>query len=528
MVGLGISLRVRHLGTPSLWWDEMVHLRTAGAASLTETFSLARDGVMPYVGNAGAMPLDYLLLHLYLAVVPQPAPEGLEVYYRTPSCFWSCLTLVVLYAYARRFFGRFVAIVSTLALAVSVPHILYAVEVRFYSLLVLLTVVNLWAFSWLVADPGARRRWIGFTLVNVLYLLSGLFAVFVMASEFAVLLLSPRGADRPKRLHPALLWSGGALAAAVVVYFLGRPVAYKYGRSGFSALSPWGSSLHALDFFALFDTPLYWMGLASLPAALWWAWRRWRARLPIVAMMAASFLAIPLAVLLVRWKQYYFHPRHVLFLLPFWALLIGLGWRWVAGLVPSRWFARATLVAAAGLLLMGQSEVLRIYKERPLYLFARTKKVWDFKALVRDLRTRVDALEPDKHYLVIGEGAYPGYQANPCLSVYLRWYHLDDRIVLRSTANARHTLDEILQRGIGVCRGVKDSWLELHLGMLGVGRSGLIGLLLGLDRPIGEWPLDVRACGVLVYSDDSRKTLGEGFDSTPYEGFVLLEPPWNR
>ena len=85
VVGTATWLRVVHLDGPSLWWDELVELRTA-QQPLATLLRIVRFGIAPGGGTAGAMPADYVLLHGFLAVVPWPAPERLEAYCRAPAC----------------------------------------------------------------------------------------------------------------------------------------------------------------------------------------------------------------------------------------------------------------------------------------------------------------------------------------------------------------------------------------------------------------------------------------------------------
>jgi hypothetical protein len=154
-VVFGCVLRWWHLGTPSLWWDELVQIATADAGTAWEVVDRVRHGIPRGAGNAGALPLDYLALHLWLRLVPLPAnPESLEAYHRFPSFLFSAATLVALAWYARRFFGERVAALATVLLACSLPHVLYAAEARFYSLLLLTGVVQLATFTALVARPN--------------------------------------------------------------------------------------------------------------------------------------------------------------------------------------------------------------------------------------------------------------------------------------------------------------------------------------------------------------------------------------
>jgi hypothetical protein len=155
----GAALRWVHLGTPSLWWDELVEIAMAQVGGVTDVLRVVRDGVPPGSGNAGAMPLDYLLLHGWLALVPDVSPAYLEAHFRLPAFTWSVCALVALAVFGRRHFGRDVAVAATLLLGVSMPHVLYAAEVRWYSLLVLVTIGHLWAFARLLDAPEIPRRW---------------------------------------------------------------------------------------------------------------------------------------------------------------------------------------------------------------------------------------------------------------------------------------------------------------------------------------------------------------------------------
>src|SRR4249920_803273 len=88
VVTAGAALRWVHLGTPSLWWDEVIDIAMAQAGSVGDVLRVVRDGVPAGSANAGAMPLDYLLLHGWMAAVPLPRPEGIETYFRFPAFVW--------------------------------------------------------------------------------------------------------------------------------------------------------------------------------------------------------------------------------------------------------------------------------------------------------------------------------------------------------------------------------------------------------------------------------------------------------
>src|SRR4029453_8241689 len=71
---------------------------------------------------------------------------------------------------------------STTLLAVSMPHVLYAAETRFYSLLVLTAVVDLWAFAWLLDEPDRGRRWLLWAAASAAGGATGLYGLFLLGA----------------------------------------------------------------------------------------------------------------------------------------------------------------------------------------------------------------------------------------------------------------------------------------------------------------------------------------------------------
>ena len=122
-------------------------------------------------------------------------------------------------------------------LALSVPHVLYAAEVRFYALMTLMTVLQLWAFATVAARPTARS-WAVYAAVNVLYLLTGLFAAFALVWQYLVFLgraldlalphVGPsrtvRFARAPQGEDPDDIFSRGGAEALIALVAAARPM----------------------------------------------------------------------------------------------------------------------------------------------------------------------------------------------------------------------------------------------------------------------------------------------------------------
>jgi hypothetical protein len=484
-------LRLVHLGTPSLWWDELVELRTADRP-LADVLREVRLGVGPSSGNAGAMPGDYVLLHAYLRTTTPPAPERLEAYFRAPSCAYSIAAVLALHLLGRMLFGRAVGWLAALLLATSLPAVLYAAEVRPYSLLSLLTVLQFVAFATVVRAPWRATAWLAQLATSCLYFLTGLFGLFVVAAELAVLgwLAFLRRATGPS--IAVVLGSAAALALVVGGYLAGTAVGATYPRH--VDVEPLAITWRALVFLAA-DAPAVAVAfLVAAPLAVRAGIRRGCG--PVAVALVASFLALPSIALVIKWKHYYFHGRHVLFLLPLFHLVLAAGVLELVRIVDvfrrtadprGRRLAETLVVGAVAVTLV--LAPLRAFLAAPDWFFARTKTLHDVRPVVQAVAARVATLGPDAPYLLVAERDSP---ANAVLTAYLEWYRIADRITLRSPGVAVDQVEPILRSSGGDPTGLR---LRPAVGLFfGFKR------LLRLERPVGEIPARVGAFGVVGYA----------------------------
>ena len=421
----GAALRWIHLGGASLWWDEVIEIAMAQAGGVGDVLRVVREGVPAGSANAGAMPLDYLMLHGWLAAVPPPRPENLEVFFRFPAFVWSVAGLAALAGFARRHLGGEVGLVATLLLACSMPHVLYAAEVRWYSLLVLVTILHLWAFARLLDAPAEARRWLLWIACAAGAVLTAVLSVVPLAAELLVMVAV---VERSRGLAVRLCASA-ALLGLLVAWLAAPSLGVAYGRPAAARPGMLATTDLVMRFLA-WDHPVLLMAFAiALPVA----WRdAGTGRLPrpaLVAALALGFLAIPIVTLLADVKTYYVHPRHVIFLLPGFVVLAAVG---IVGVCRRVLRERWVLAGAIAVVLATQAGVVVRYVRTPEEFFARVKISHDMRGVVESLRP-----VPGQRWLLLAERESV---SNAILTWYLRWYGLEEQVVLRGTRDVAAAL----------------------------------------------------------------------------------------
>ncbi len=130
------ALRLFHLGSESLWYDETVSV------------VLARKPIPALLAHtAGDIhpPGYYLLLHFWQQLTAPSVAHGLEFLFAWPSLWWGLLIVALTYALGRRLFHPAVALLALWLAAIQPYQIWYSQEVRMYTLGALLGLLTLWA-----------------------------------------------------------------------------------------------------------------------------------------------------------------------------------------------------------------------------------------------------------------------------------------------------------------------------------------------------------------------------------------------
>jgi hypothetical protein len=517
-VALGLSLlaagfRAVHLATPSLWWDEVVHisLATRPAAQLQD---IVKWGPAPGPGgNAGAMPLDYLLLHAWSRATPPPSPGRLEAYWRLPSYVHGLGAVAAVSLLLARDGGLAAGALGGFFLALSVPAALYAAEARPYSLMVLLAVLTLGASSDLARRRPGVATWIRFALLALLSVAAGLPALFVVGAEAAVLVAFAIARGRARMAAAGIGATAAGLGLATAAWLRGIDLAAGFGHGEVADPTAIARTCSFLATGEYWHPSVALLAVAAAALAIAHATRRAPAALPLLALSLASFAALPALVLLVRWKAYYFHVRHALLLLPAFVVVLTHATLGAADLATGgRPRARALLAAALGIALALPPAVT--FLRDPYRYFRWTKTVHDWRAAVGRLDHRPVLLVAENRSRDDDRAAWLG-------AWYVHADGVDDRVLLCSTddlAAAERALNEARRTGD---LGLLDLGCTPLLNLAPPGREVARRTGLGAPAMHSTRVPHVTRWALVAFGDPPRVA---GLQPVALPGLVLLEP----
>jgi len=175
---IAAALRLYHLGAQNLWIDEGFSLRDAARPDLLHE----------------TRPLYFLFLSQWLKLGTLRS----EFLLRLPSAVFGIAGVWVLYAVGRRLIGASGALLASAFMAISVLHVNHSEEVRWYSLVALLSLAATY-FLILSLEERRARYVVGYALSGLAMLLTFPLTVFVLAAHGLFLLLYSK-AYRPTSL----------------------------------------------------------------------------------------------------------------------------------------------------------------------------------------------------------------------------------------------------------------------------------------------------------------------------------------
>ena len=335
-------LRVYHLGTQSLWVDELGEGTTAEAPLSQFIANLRAD--------FGAAPLDYLGVKLFTSV----AGHGTVGTRSWAFVMGSAGVFAIYLLGARLFKDRAAGLIAAAMLALSAFDIYYSQEARFYALAVLVGTLQIYAFL-RATDSGSKRDWTVYGAVTVVALYSHFFLAALLPVEGLYLAGGTLVAvyrDRSNgRMRAALTQVGMCLAAQLLAFIVFVPWLVTelqfQTNAGYPLLPALGlSRIHQIFVVLIAMAPLnstgpdglgailrtdLVLGLAAIGLAWELALRRWRA-LILAAIIA---VAIPLAWRSDQAAHYFWSERQVIIVLVPLYLLAAIGLRHLLGTAAS-------------------------------------------------------------------------------------------------------------------------------------------------------------------------------------------------
>ncbi len=335
---LGVMLgawawRLAGINSQSLWRDEVDSLRFALRPLPRVLAAFTRPG------ENG--PLFYLLLRPWLA-----AAGHSEYALRFPSIILGALAVALIYAWARKLFGRSLgpgaALLAALLLAVNPYHVWYSQEARMYALVTVTVLLAMWFFA-AAMEKNGWRSWAGWYLFVSLGFYIHVLAILALPVQGAWLLVTPRWRRRWRRALAAL-----ALLILPYLPLIGwqwtllRDVHFRTGHA-FTPLPRMLATLFTVQIQGIllggrwvFSLPIFLLcGAFLLPPARKKAW----------GMLGAWWLLPPLLLFALTLITPLFTDRYLIWTLPALILLLTLGAMQVAR--QSRWLALALILALA-------------------------------------------------------------------------------------------------------------------------------------------------------------------------------------
>ena len=194
LTAAGTILRFYRLGAQSLWLDEAISVNSASHPLLSIAAGRAGDNHTP--------PLYYLLLHAWMAMGKSEA--GL----RALSALLGVVSIPVLYLMGKRITDSRAAFAAAGLLAFSPFHLRYSQEARMYTLVTLLVLGMV--YFWLGAlRRGGLSYWAGFALFALLSIYTHYYALLAVLALDATFIWQWR-----RHRQERLAWIGAHLLIA--------------------------------------------------------------------------------------------------------------------------------------------------------------------------------------------------------------------------------------------------------------------------------------------------------------------------
>jgi len=161
---LGGFLRLYDLGAESIWLDEANTVYVSGQ-SLSSI-------IIDY-----SPPLYFIITHFWTVVFGSS-----ELAIRFPSAVFGIISIFLMYKIGYHLFNQKIGLISSFLLSISSFAIWHSQDARYYSLLLLLTLLSFYFFIQILKS-NSKWYYLGYALANILLVYNHLFGVFVIISQ---------------------------------------------------------------------------------------------------------------------------------------------------------------------------------------------------------------------------------------------------------------------------------------------------------------------------------------------------------
>ncbi|WP_165064239.1 glycosyltransferase family 39 protein [Paludisphaera rhizosphaerae] len=332
---VALGLRLYRLDDRSLWFDEIVTIRTAREPSVAQLVQTL-DRI-----DGSRAPLHPLLLHGWMRAFGDSSVSA-----RLLSVALGVATVALVLAQGRWAWSDRVGEIAAWFCAVCPPLVYYSQEVRMYSLVVLLAVASWMALLAAWRDPRPRY-WIAYGALLALLFYAHPLAVFMIAAHGLVGIIGVLCGKLPAGRWAAAMIGAAAVAAPWLPRYLGQKTDYPIPR-------------YPIRF--LLATPIEYFGGNSLSLLVWgvvivvglatFSEGRLRVRTPEPSLAALAWFVVPPTLIYgYSWlrQPIFGQARYTLFIAPAYFLLIASGLAEVPRWLRLALMASATALAAYGL-----------------------------------------------------------------------------------------------------------------------------------------------------------------------------------
>jgi mannosyltransferase len=239
VIGVGLLLRLRDLGTRSLWVDELFSVGLAAQSPSTILTVL--------YGEEANMALYYAFMHVWVHMVGATADE---TWMRLPSVLFGVAGLWALYRLGSRLDRPTTGLAAAGLAAINAYHIEMSQEARAYTMWALLATLS-WDALVEALDSGQRKAWLRYVAWTTVAFYAHFFTLFPIAAQVIVVAMRSRVSEW------RVLVASGVCIAALCVPFLPFFLANSDGSQILHVRrSDFGDVIDLIRLFAGASTPL--------------------------------------------------------------------------------------------------------------------------------------------------------------------------------------------------------------------------------------------------------------------------------